>query len=380
MIPLAIPDLTGNEARYLAECVESTFVSSVGPFVDRFEALVAAASGAKVAVATSAGTTGLHAALTAVGVGRDDLVILPSYTFIASANAIAHCGALPWLFDVSPESWTLDAGLLATELRRATRRDGDSLIHVQSGRRVAAVLPVHTLGQPADMDAIVALAREYRLPVVADAAAALGSTYRGRPPGAQGADLTVFSFNGNKTVTSGGGGAVVGDDPELMALVRHLTTTARKGADYLHDRVGFNYRMTNLQAAVGCAQMERLDQLVAAKRRIRDTYDLAFGGITGIGLFPRPVWAESAAWFSGVVLSPPAPDAPALRQVLREAGIEARPFWRPMHLQPPFAECPATAMDVCGELWERVLTLPCSAGLSETDQARVIAALKGALA
>jgi perosamine synthetase len=377
MIPLAVPNLAGNEARYLAECISTTFVSSVGPFVDRFEAMVAASAGAREAVATSSGTTGLHAALTALGVGPGDLVVLPSFTFIASANAIAHCGAMPWLFDVDPDSWTLDPAALARTLAAETERRGAVFVHRASGRRVAAMLPVYTLGMPADMDAIIATARDFRLPVVADAAAALGARYKARAIATLGADLTVFSFNGNKTVTAGGGGAVTGDDPALCARVRHLTTTARTGADYDHDMVGFNYRMTNLQAAVGCAQLEQLDGFVAAKRRIARRYDEELGALPGVSRFPRLAWAESACWFSGVTVTKPT--VAELRPILREQGVDSRPFWKPVHLQVPYRQAPATAMPVCEALWQRVLTLPCSSGLSVDEQAQVIAAVRSAL-
>lgn len=377
MIPLAIPNLTGNEARYLQECITSTFVSSVGPFVTRFEEMVAQASGTERAVAVSAGTTGLHAALTAAGVGRDDLVILPSYTFIASANAIAHCGAMPWLLDVDPTDWTLDPTLLAACLEQQTRREGTMVIHRASGRRVAAILPVYTLGAPARMDEIAALARHYALPLVADGAAALGATLGGRPLGALGADLTVFSFNGNKTVTAGGGGAVAGPEGALMTLVRHLTTTARRGEEYDHDRVGFNYRMTNVQAALGCAQMERLEAFVAAKRRIRRVYDEGFRDVPGLTPFPTPAGAESACWFSGVVVEAREEETlRALRGRLREAGIEARAFWKPMHLQAPYKEAPRTPQPVTEAFWWRVLTLPCSTALTDAEQARVIEAVR----
>lgn len=380
MIPLTVPNLSGNEARYLAQCIETTFVSSVGPFVERFETMVAEAAGSAQAVATASGTTGLHVALVAAGVRPGDLVVLPSFTFIASANAIAHAGATPWLFDSDQASWTLDPELLARTLAGETRPQDGGVVHKASGRRVGALLPVHTLGLPADMDAIVTTARAYGLPVVADGAAALGATEKGRPPGKLGADLTVFSFNGNKTVTSGGGGAVTGDDPALMKLVRHLTTTARTGEDYSHDRVGFNYRMTNLEAAVGCAQMERLAEFVAAKRRIRATYDQALTGRPGVGLFPEPARVQSACWFSGLTLAPPAPSPERVRQALREASIEARPFWKPMHRQPPFADVPRTAMPVTDDIWKRILTLPCSTHLTADDQARVIAFLGEVLA
>jgi dTDP-4-amino-4,6-dideoxygalactose transaminase len=262
-----VPNLSGNEERYVVEAVRSGFVSSIGPFVGRFEAGLAAAAGGDEAVATCSGTTALHLALTTVGVGRDDLVIVPSLTFVATANAVHHCGAIPWLFDVDAASWTLDPRLLEATLAAETAIERGRCIHAASGRRVAAVLPVYTLGLPAAMREIGEIARRHRLAVVADAAAALGASYRGGPIGRL-ADLTAFSFNGNKTVTCGGGGALVGGDPELLRRARHLSTTARVGTEYEHDLPGFNYRMTNLEAAVGCAQLERLDALVAAKRAI----------------------------------------------------------------------------------------------------------------
>jgi perosamine synthetase len=379
MIPLAVPNLGGREAEYLRQCIETTFVSSVGPFVTRFEEMVASAASNAHAAATSSGTAGLHAALVALGVGRDDLVILPSFTFIASANAIAHCGALPWLFDVAPDSWTLDPQLLAESLFAETRREKECLIHKPTGRRIAAIMPVHTLGMPADMDPIVALARECGLPVIADGAAALGSTYKGRMPGQLGADLTVFSFNGNKTVTAGGGGAVSGEDAELVQRVRHITTTARVGEDYQHDRVGFNYRMTNLAAAVGCAQMERLPEFVSAKQRIQHQYNDALGGLPGVKLFPSPDWASSACWLAGIVVHN-ADAAINLRRRLKENGIDARSFWKPIHMQAPFLASPVTAQTTSSDIWNRVVTLPCSTGLTEIEQATVIDAVTKAIA
>jgi dTDP-4-amino-4,6-dideoxygalactose transaminase len=377
MIPLCVPHLGGNEGRYLQECVDSTFVSSVGPFVDRLATMTALAAGAVTAVPTASGTTGLHLALAALGIGQNDLVVLPSFTFIASANAISHCGAKPWLMDIDPVSWTLDPILLEVTLEAETEQRGGVLRHKATGARVAAIMPVYTLGQPADMDAICAVAARFGLPVVADAAAAIGSTYKGRPPGQMGALLSVFSFNGNKTVTSGGGGAVFGNDTDLLAHAAHLSSTARAGTAYSHDRVGFNYRMTNLEAAVGCAQLEQLDGFIAAKRRIRARYDQAFGGMVGVGLFPDPEWAESACWFSGLVLDRPAPPVCA---ALREDGIEARPFWMPVHLQAPYKTCPTTPMPVAERIWDRVITLPCSTNLGIEDQDKVIGSLKRILA
>lgn len=374
MIPLCVPNISGNEGKYLAECVSSTFVSTIGPFVTRFEKMVADAAGTHHAVATSSGTTALHAALIAVGVQRDDLVICPSLTFIASANAISHAGATPWLFDIDPASWTLDPRLLARELGERTEPRDGMLFHIKTGRRVSAVVPVFTLGIPADMDAIVAIAHEYGLKVVVDGAAALGALYKGKPTGVLGADLTMYSFNGNKTTTAGGGGAVAGDDEAMLAHFRHLTTTGRVGADYDHDVVAFNYRMTNLQAAVGCAQMERLDEFVAAKRHIAARYDDAFRRLNGIGRFPDPEWATSPAWFSGFAFhgNGVGEKSRELRARLREANIDARPFWKPMHDQKPYAFAPRTAMPVTDALWPGVITLPCSTHLTEAEQDKVI--------
>lgn len=373
MIPTCLPNLTGNEAAYLAECISTTFVSSVGPFVTRLEQLVAEAAGSAGAVATASGTCALHAGLLTLGVGRDDLVVAPSFTFIASANAIAHCGAQPWLMDVESERWGMDPAVLEQALATETRTSDGQLIHKASGRRVAAVMPVHAIGLPPRMDAIVALARRHGLPVLADAAAAIGATSQGRLIGQLGADLSMISFNGNKTVTAGGGGALVGDDLALLARARHLTTTARVGGDYDHDMVGYNYRMTNIAAAVGCAQMERLEALVAAKRRIRRTYDAAFADLPGLSPFADD--GEGACWFSGVVAQTPE-RAVALREHLRTARIEARSFWKPVHFQAPYRDAPRSAMPVSEALWSRMVTLPCSTGLTEADQGRVIDAVR----
>ncbi|MBF0184238.1 MAG: aminotransferase class V-fold PLP-dependent enzyme [Magnetococcales bacterium] len=382
MIPLAIPDLSGNEGRYLQECIATGFVSSVGPFVSRFEQAVAEAAGVDHAVATCSGTAGLHVALTAVGVERDDLVLLPSLTFIASANAIAYCGAMPWLLDVEASSWNLDPLLLERVLRQECQQVEQRLIHRASGRRVAAVMPVHTLGLPADMMRITALAKAWQLPVVADAAAALGSRCQGVAVGALGADLTVFSFNGNKTVTTGGGGAVVGRDPSLLQRVRHLSTTARPGEAYEHDRIGFNYRMTNLQAAVGCAQLERLSGFVAAKRRIRDRYAAAFRSLANrFRPFPEPAGYQSACWFSGGLLAAgDRVNREAMQAGLRAGGIAARSFWQPIHLQEPYRQAPCTEQTVSEAIWGRIVTLPCSTTLTEQEQEQVIAAVLQLLA
>lgn len=378
MISLAIPNLTGNEKKYLDNCIDTTFVSSVGQYVKQFEEMVAEATGSSEAVATSAGTTAIHAALTAVGVKHNDLVIIPTFTFIASANAVRHCGADPWLMDVSEEDWCLDPELVQAEIEKHCewRADGQ-LYHKERNQRIAALMPVYTLGNIPDMDKFRAIADEYKLPLVVDAACAIGATYKGRPLG-QLADLSTLSFNGNKTITCGGGGAVVGTDEKLLEHVRHLTTTARVWPDYDFDEVGFNYRMTNIQAAVGTAQMERLQEFVDRKRYVRKCYEKNLAEwAQGKNVTFFPTTEGSSCWFSGIVLPVGAKleVAKKLCAKLKTAEIEARSFWKPVHLQKPYADCIRSDVRVAEGLWQRIVTLPCSTGIKDREFAEVVEAL-----
>ena len=378
MISLAIPNLTGNEKKYLDNCIDTTFVSSVGQYVKQFEEMVAEATGSSEAVATSAGTTAIHAALTAVGVKHNELVIIPTFTFIATANAVRHCGADPWLMDVSKEDWCLDPELVQTEIEKNCEwRDGQ-LYHKERNQRIAALMPVYTLGNVPDMDKFRAIADEYKLPLVVDAACAIGATYKGRPLG-QLADLSTLSFNGNKTITCGGGGAVVGTDEKMLAHVRHLTTTARVWPDYDFDEVGFNYRMTNIQAAVGVAQMERLQAFVDRKRYVRKYYEESLSEWAkkkNVTFFPTT--EGSSCWFSGIVLSAEATleDVKELCAELKTNGIEARSFWKPVHLQKPYADCPSSDIKIAEGVWQRIVTLPCSTSITDKELDVVVANLK----
>ncbi len=368
MIPLAVPNLSGNERAYLNKCIDTTFVSSVGEFVNRIEEMAAKQCNTKYAVATSSGTTGLHLALTGCGVKENELVIIPTFTFIATANAVAHCGATPWLMDISPESWAMDADQLKQEIDTNTIFENGRLIHKETGKRVAAIMPVYTLGNIPEMDKIREIAKAYGLPLIADAAAAIGAVYKGKALGEL-ADLTVLSFNGNKTVTAGGGGIVAGNDEALMKKLKHLSTTARVTAEYDHDMVGFNYRMTNIQAAVGCAQLERTDEFVKRKREIRSFYNNEFNGIKGVSLFPVPSYEESSCWFSGIVIDEGGLDE--IRQLcskLREKEIESRSFWKPVHLQKPYENAlKASSLEISSKLWNRILTLPCSTNITNDE-------------
>lgn len=376
MIPLAVPNLTGNERKYLNQCIDTTFVSSVGEFVNQLEKMTAEQCGAEYGVATSSGTTGLHLALVGCGVKRDDLVIIPTFTFIATANAVAHCGAVPWIMDITEDSWTMDPAQVEREIRANTTWNGESLIH-KSGRRVAALMPVYTLGTVPEMDWFREIANKYRIPLIADAAAALGATYHGQKIGKL-ADLTVISMNGNKMVTAGGGGVIVGQNKELLHKLKHLSSTARVSVEYDHDLVGYNYRMTNIQAAVGCAQLERVEEFVAKKRAIRKFYNEELGGRDDITLFPTPSGMESACWFSGVVLKHGGMES--VRTVvakMREKGIECRSFWKPVHLQLPYQDSiRAESLEVADGLWDKIVTLPCSTGITDDDLQTVTKALE----
>lgn len=377
MIYLAEPNLNGNERKYLNECIDTTYVSSVGEFVTRLEADMVKTTEADYGVMVSSGTEGLHMALMACGVEKDEMVCIPSFTFIATANAVSHCGAKPWLIDISKDSWTMDTEILSKELKEKTVKKNGYIYHKKSGKRVAAVMPVYTLGLPADMDRINEIAYEYGLPVIADAAAAVGARYRNKNIGRL-ADATVFSFNGNKTVTAGGGGAIVSAKKEIIDMARHLSTTARCGIEYDHDMVGYNNRMTNIQAAVGCAQLERVDEFVAKKRYIRNYYFEQLRDMKNISFFPRVDWAESACWFSGIVLD----DRHQVRDLcakLKERAIEGRTFWKPMHLQKPYCDAERSDMTVADKIWEKILTLPSSTGITDEQLEYVVSVLRDIL-
>lgn len=378
MISLAVPNLKGNEKKYLDNCIDTTFVSSVGEYVTKFEEMVADATGSTKAVATSSGTTGIHAALTAVGIKYGDLVIIPTFTFVASANAIRHCGADPWLMDIDPDTWCLSPWVVKYEIEKNCREEKGKLIHVRTRKRVAALMPVYTLGNIPDMEAFRELADRYHIPLIVDAACAIGATYKGRDFGPL-ADMSILSFNGNKTITCGGGGAVVGNNEGLLDYVRHLTTTARVWPDYDFDEVGFNYRMTNIQAAVGCAQMERLDSFIETKRYVRKHYNSSLCRImNGKEITFFPTTDGSSCWFSGIVLpeGKRLEDAKKLCAALKEKDIEARSFWKPVHLQKPYRDCPRGNIKIAESIWQRIITLPCSTCITENELDKVVDALK----
>jgi perosamine synthetase len=376
-IPLAAPEIRGNEWRYVKECLDTAWVSSVGPYVDRFEQMVANQVEAKHAVATVNGTSALHTALLLAGVGPEDEVLVSTLTFIAPVNAIRYLGAWPVFIDAEPNYWQMDPSRVVNFLEQDCRWSDGALYNRQTGRRVTAVMPVHVLGHPVDLDPIMAVARKFGLTVIEDATEGLGATYKGRPLGSIG-DLGCFSFNGNKIITTGGGGMLVTNNQERAHKARYLTTQAKDDPiEYIHGEVGYNYRLTNILAAVGCAQMEQLPAYIAAKRRIAARYTDGLRNLPGIAAMTSAPWAASSFWMYTVLVDEErfGRNSRQLMRALGSQGIQCRPLWQPIHRSPAHASNKTMSLPVSEELARCGLSLPCSVGLTEPDQERVIAAL-----
>ncbi|GAA3404801.1 LegC family aminotransferase [Paenibacillus hodogayensis] len=368
-IALHEPRFSGNEWAYVKECLDTGWVSSAGRFVDRFEERLADYTGASYAVAVSTGTAALHIALILAGVQPDDEVIVPSLTFVATANAVRYCGAVPHFADVEYATLGLDPHKLRRYLHEIAEVAYGYCYNKQTGRRIKAVVPMHTFGHPVDLDPLAELCGLYRLELVEDAAESLGSFYKGRHTGTFG-KLAAFSFNGNKIITTGGGGAIVTNDAELARQAKHLTTTAKTPHPwaYVHDRVGFNYRLPNLNAALGCAQLEQLDAFVAGKRKLARRYETALGGIKGVGLFREPGFARSNYWLNTLLLDEPQLAArDEVLELLNAHGIMCRPAWVPMHKLPMFANSPKDDLAVTDNLERRMINIPSSVYLGAGD-------------
>lgn len=370
-IPLSEPCIGGNARAYLDECLATNFVSSVGPFVERFEGEFADYVGSRHAVACASGTAAIHVALRLLGLEPGDEVFVPTLTFIASANPVLYEHAAPVLVDSERETWNLDPALVADELDRRARL---------GQRQPRAVEAVHILGHPANLDLLVEACERHGVTLFEDASEALGARFAagrfaGRHVGTVGR-LGCFSFNGNKIITTGGGGMITTDDPALAKRAKHLTTQARlPGVEYRHDEVGYNYRLTNLAAALGVAQLEQLPEFLKRKRRIADRYDEAFG-VLPLTPPPRATWAEPSLWLYSVLLRPSfGLDRNGLLAALAGDGIQSRPIWSPLHTLPMYRHRPRLGGSVAEELFETGLSLPCSVGLSEAQQDAVIRAV-----
>ncbi len=365
--PVALhePRFRGNEWAYLRECLDSTFVSSVGAFVDRFEADLAACTGAARAVAVVNGTAALQVALRLVGVVPGDQVLLPALTFVATANAVAYCQAVPHFVDSEARSLGMDAEALREHLHVNTKMRAGLCIHRDSGQVIRAMVPMHTFGHPVNMPALLAVAHDFGIAVVEDAAESLGSSIGGQHTGTFGR-LGTLSFNGNKTITTGGGGAILTNDLALAARAKHLTTTAKLPHRWAfnHDELGYNYRLPNLNAALGCAQLEQLPQFLAEKRRLHEAYRASFADVQGVSLVTEPAGCRSNFWLQALLLDEAVADQrDAVLAATNDAGLMTRPVWTLMHRLGHFASAPRAPLPVAESLERRLINIPSSAGL-----------------
>ena len=360
------PRFDGNEVRYLQECINSTFVSSVGPFVNRIEDELCAFTGARHAVAVVNGTAALHIALLLAGVRPGDEVLVPALTFVATANAVAYCQAVPHFVDSEERTLGIDPIALRSYLSAKTVVKDGVCLNRASGRVIRVLLPMHTFGHPADMEALLAVASDFHLIVVEDAAESLGSFIGKRHTGTFGL-LGTLSFNGNKTITTGGGGAILTDDADLAAKAKHLTTTGKLTHrwEYTHDSVAYNYRMPNLNAALGVAQLEQLPGFLSQKRALFNAYASAFAGVQGVKLVQEPSSCTSNYWLQTLLLDrPDAAMRDALLEATNAAGLMTRPAWALMHHLPMFHDMPRAPLPVAESLALRLLNIPSSAGLA----------------
>lgn len=365
-IPLHEPNLGPNTWTYVKECLDTNWVSSVGRFVDRFEQALAEYTGTRRAVVVVNGTAALHISLKLVGVEAGDEVLMPALTFVATANAISYCGAIPHFVDSEERTLGLDPVKLADYLREHAQVRGDGCYNRQTGRRIRAVVPMHTFGHPVDIDRLVEVCREFQLELVEDAAESLGSYYKGRHTGNWGR-VSALSFNGNKIVTTGGGGAIITNDESLANLAKHLTTTAKVPHRwaYEHDQIGYNYRMPNINAALGCAQLEQIDDFLNSKRLLAEQYRRTFEGVQGVRLVVEPEFAKSNYWLNALLLDEEyALWRDELLARTNDVGVMTRPVWQLMHKLPMFRGCPRMDLPIAESLERRLINLPSSAGLA----------------
>lgn len=376
-IPLCVPEIRGNEWAYIKDCLDTNFVSSVGPYVERFERNLAAQIGTRYAIATVNGTAALHVALLVAGVQPDDEVLVSTLTFIAPVNAIRYANAYPVFVDAEPQYWQMDTHKAVEFLERECRWVNGELRDKATGRRVKAIIPVDILGHPVDVEPLRAVALKYNLAIIEDATESLGAKCRGQMAGRLG-DIACLSFNGNKLITTGGGGMIVTDDEAMARRAKYLTTQAKDDPlEFVHGAIGYNYRLSNIQAALGVAQLERLAEHVAAKRRIAATYTAALQSIPGLTPMREAEWAFSVFWMFTVLVDAAqfGQDSRALLRQLTAAKIQTRPLWQPAHLSPAHQGMRQTDCSVAERLNRDALSLPCSVGLSESDQLRVIEAV-----
>ena len=369
---LSLAQMGGEEQNFIKEAFDTNWVVPLGPSVNGFEQDLKHyhTLDKQEVVALSAGTAALHLGLVMLGVERDDEVICQSFTFSASANPITYQGAKPVFVDSEPDTWNMDPALLREAIEDRIQK---------TGRKPKAIIPVHLYGMPAKMDEIIAIAQEYEIPILEDAAEAIGSEYKGKKCGTLGT-YGALSFNGNKMITTSGGGALICPDREAANRVTFYATQAREQAPhYQHEKIGYNYRLSNICAGIGRGQMQVLDEHIARRRAIHGLYSQELGSISGIEVQQNPsTQFNSNFWLTSILIDPKQTgfDREQLRLRLEEENIESRPLWKPMHLQPVFAACPYYGGSVAEGLFERGLCLPSGSGLSDDEISRVIGVIK----
>jgi dTDP-4-amino-4,6-dideoxygalactose transaminase len=376
-IEISIPALKGRECDFLKECIESNFVSSVGPFINQFENNVSREIGLSDnnAVATSSGTTALQLGLLSIGVKPNELVIVPSYTFIATANAVSHIGANPWILNIESKQLTIDPIKLNEELEKNTIKKNGSLFHKETNQRIACIIPVYVFGSPPDIDLITEIANHFSIPILLDSACGIGSKYKDLKLG-QTKLPGIISFNGNKTITTGAGGIFYSVEKNKVEKVRHLSTTAKCSSRYDHDEIGYNYRMSNIQAALGLAQLEDLSQIINQKRIIHSNYLRCLSNFDQFRLVTDPPWGESSHWLNAIILNKDEEEnIDNLINELRKVKIRANYFWKPLHLQKPYSNHLQANLKSLDDIQNKILVLPSSSNLKIADQERVINAI-----
>lgn len=362
-VPLSVPRFVGNEKKYLEECIDTTFVSSVGKFVDRFEEETARYTGAKKAVVCVSGTNALHMAMMLAGVERDDEVLTQALTFIATCNALSYIGAHPVFIDVDKSTMGLSPDAMQEWLVKNSEIKNGECYNKHSGRRVKACVPMHTFGHPARIEELADICAEYHMELVEDAAESIGSRYKGRHTGTFG-KVGAISFNGNKTITTGGGGMMLFQDEELGRLAKHITTQAKVPHrwEFVHDHIGYNYRMPNINAAMGCAQLEHLDEFVASKREVAGEYAAFFKNMDGIDFFEEPENCFSNYWLNVVILKDKAAQLDFL-EYTNDHGVMTRPVWELMNQLPMFKDCENDGLENTVWFADRVVNIPSSVRL-----------------
>ncbi|MDB5203136.1 MAG: hypothetical protein JWQ27_2545 [Ferruginibacter sp.] len=373
MVLLSGPNMGGNELKYVTECITTGWVSSVGAYVDQFEKMTAAFAGTKYAVATSSGTTALHTCLVMLGVNSKDYVITQNITFIATCNSIKYTGADPIFIDTDENNWQMDLNLLEEFLNEETEQRDGACYHKKDGRRIPVIMPVHVLGNICDMDRLLAITKKHNLLMVEDSTEALGSYYKGQHAGSFGL-MGTFSYNGNKIITTGGGGMIVTNDEALAKKAKHLTTQAKSDPfEYIHDEIGYNYRLVNVAAAMGVAQMEQLPAFIERKKEIIAFYKKELEGIGDI-TFQQVSDDVTPNWWLPTIKTSKQKEVLAL---LNSKGLQSRPFWVPMNQLRMFtSDIYVNKTDRSGHLYSNCLSIPCSTNITNADLQSVADTIK----